>query len=151
MARAIHAMLANPHLAPFELIDRLCQQQDWTLIDHLMVIHKVKTSDHVEGDSWASIVNMAKTLACGYISEHTGSRCVVLVKDGTGAHKPAVREMRVNHPPLPHIEFFKRNLCTTEYTMMKLLADMGVKNKLFLVTGAQGDPSEDELLENLGR
>lgn len=145
--KAIHAMLANPHLAPFELIDRPCQRQDWTLIDHLMVIHKVKKSDYIEDDSQASIVSMARTLACGYISENAGSRSVVLVKDGTGAQKPAVREIRLNRPPVPHIEFCKRNLRAIEYTMMKLLADMGMKNKLFLVTGAKGDSSEDELLE----
>ena len=31
--------------------------------------------------------------------------------------------------------------------MMKLLANMGMKNKLFPVTGVKGDSSEDELLE----
>ena len=51
-------MLANPHLVPFKLIDRPCQRQDWTLIDHLMVIHKVMDSDYIEGDSQASIVSM---------------------------------------------------------------------------------------------
>lgn len=145
--KAIHAMLANPHLAPFELIDRPCQQQDWTLIDHLMIIYKVKESDYIEGDSQASIVSMARTLASVYISENAGSRCVVLVKDGPGAQKPAVREIRLNRAPVPHIEFCKRNLCAIEYTMMKLLADMGMKNKLFLVTGAKGDSSKDKILE----
>ncbi|KAJ7983715.1 hypothetical protein DPEC_G00373700 [Dallia pectoralis] len=57
-------MLANPHLAPFELIYGPRQRQDWTLIDHLMVIHKVKANDYVEGDSQASIVNMANAGAC---------------------------------------------------------------------------------------
>jgi hypothetical protein len=116
-------MLANPHLAPFELIDRLWQQQDWTLIDHLMVIHKVKDSDYIEDDPQASIVSMARTLASCYISET--AQCVVLVKDGVGAQKLAVRESRLNRPPLPHIAFCKRNLCAIEYTMIKLLADKG--------------------------
>ena len=145
--KALHAMLANPHLAPLELIDRPWQKQDWTLIDHLMVIHKVKDSDYIEDDPQASIVSMARTLASCYISENAHSRCVVLVMDGVGAQKPAVREIRLNRPPLPHIAFCKRNLCAIEYTMMKILADMGMKNKLFLVTGAKGASSEDELLE----
>lgn len=145
--KAIHAMFANPHLAPFELIDRPWQKQDWTLIDHLMVIHKVKDTDYIWDDPQTSIVSMARTLASYYIWERTGSQCVVLVKDGAKAPKPAVREMRLNRPPVPHIDFCKRNLCAIEYTMMKLLADMGMKNKLFLVTGAKGDSSGDQLLE----
>lgn len=132
-------MLANPHLAPFELIDRPCLPQDWTLIDHLMVIHKVKESDYIEDDPQGSILSMARTLALCYISENEGSQCVVLVKDGTRAQKPAVRELRLNRTPAPHMEFCMRNLCAIEYTMMKLLADMGMKNKLFLVTGAKGE------------
>lgn len=144
---AIHAMLANPHLAPFEVIDRPCQLQDWTLIDHLIVIHRIKESDYIEDDSQASIVNMARTLARCYIEESGGSRCVVLVKDGTGAQKPAVREIRLSRTLEPHIEFCKRNLCSIEYTMLKLLADMGMKDKVFLVTGAKGDASDEGLLQ----
>ena len=64
---------------------------DWTLI-----IHKVKDSHYIEGDSQASILSMARTLLCGYMSENAGSQCVVLVKDGVGAQKPAVREIRLN-------------------------------------------------------
>ena len=141
--QAFHAMLANPHLAPFEIIDRPCQRQDWTLLDHLMVIHKVKESDYIEGDSHGSILNMARTLACCYVTENAGSRCVVLVKDGAGAPKPAVRETRSKRPPVPHIDFCRRNLPAIEYTMMKLLADMGMANTLFLVTGAKGCSTED--------
>lgn len=150
--KAIHAMFANPHLAPFELVDRPCQQQDWTLIDHLMVIHKVKASDYFEDDPQASIVSMAKALASCYISENTHSRCVVLVKDGVGAQKPAVRETRLARTPISHIAFCKSNLCAIEYTTMRFLADMGMKNKLFLVTGAKGDceePPEGSSVNNL--
>ncbi|KAK2847502.1 hypothetical protein Q5P01_010501 [Channa striata] len=43
--QAIHAMLANPDVAPLE---EPLECQDWILIDHLMVIHKVKESDYVE-------------------------------------------------------------------------------------------------------
>lgn len=145
--KAIHAMLANPDLAPFEVIDRPCEQQDWTLIDHLITIHKVKKSDYIEDDPRASIENIARTLAHGYILENAGSRCVVLVKDGAQAQKPAVREMRLNRIPVPHIDFCQRNLHDIEYTMMKMLADMGMKDKLFLVTGAKGELCEEELLE----
>ncbi|KAF1394416.1 hypothetical protein PFLUV_G00000050 [Perca fluviatilis] len=95
---AIHAMLANPHLAPFELIDRPCLPQDWTLIDHLMVIHKVKESDYIEDDPQGSILSMARTLALCYVSENEGSQCVVLVKDGTRAQKPA-QKAAPSYPP----------------------------------------------------
>ncbi|KAK5609584.1 hypothetical protein CRENBAI_004457 [Crenichthys baileyi] len=36
---AIHAMLANPHIAPFELVKQPSFRQDWCLIDHMMAIH----------------------------------------------------------------------------------------------------------------
>ena len=144
---AIHAMLANPHLAPFELVNKPCEQQTWTLIDHLMVIHKVKAVDYIKDDSEASIVNMARRLACHYKWEDSDSRCVVLVKDGAAAPKPAVIELRQKQVPDPHIKFCRRNLCAIEYTMMKMLADMGMKNKLFLVTGSNGDSVEDDIIE----
>lgn len=142
--KAFHAMLANPHLAPFELIEKSQQLQDWTLIDHLMVIHKVKEIDYFEGDSHKSISSMARRLALDYALETQGSRYVVLVKDGARAHKPAVREMRLNSPVAPHIEFCKSNLRAIEYAMMKLLAIMGLENNLFLVTGAKEDLLKDE-------
>lgn len=141
--RAVHSMLANPHLAPFDLIDKPCEKQDWILMDHLMFIHKVKESDLTQDDPHASIVNMAKTLARVYLSEYDGERCIVLVKDGEGAQKPAVREQRASRPAVPHIDFCKKNLNVIEYNMMKLLSDQGMKNKLFLVTGAKGDSCED--------
>ena len=144
---AIHAMLANPHLAPFELVNKPCEQQTWTLIDHLMVIHKVKADDYIEDDPQASILNMARRLASHYRWEDSGSRCVVLVKDGAAAPKPAVTEIRENQCPGLHIKFCRRNLCAIEYTMMKMLADMGMKNKLFLVTGSNGDTVEDDIIE----
>lgn len=139
-------MLANPRLAPFELIEgRQCQQQDWTLIDHLMVIHRVRESDYVQDDPRVSIRNMARTLAHSYVWEDSTSRFVVLVKDGATSPKPAVRESRLNRAPVPHIEFCKRNLSAIEYATMKLLADVGMKDKLFLVTGAKADYFEHEV------
>ena len=146
---AIHAMLANPHLAPFELVNKPCEEQTWTLIDHLMVIHKVKADDYIEDDPQASIVNMARRLASHYKWEDSGSRCVVLVKDGAAAPKPAVKVIREKQQLnlYPHIKFCRRNLGAIEYTMMKLLADMGMKNKLFLVTGSNGDSVEDDIIE----
>ncbi|KAE8277106.1 hypothetical protein D5F01_LYC23977 [Larimichthys crocea] len=139
-------MLANPRLAPFELIEGMsCQQQDWTLIDHLMVIYRVRESDYVQNDPRVSIRNMARTLAHSYVSEDSTSRVVVLVKDGGKSPKPAVRENRMNRTLAPHIEFCKHNLSAIEYTMMKLLADVGMKEKLFLVTGAKADYFEHEV------
>lgn len=141
--RAMHMMLANPHLAPFVLVSPPEHKQDWILIDHLMVIFKVKPSDYIEDEPKVSIVNMARTLASHYSAENTEAERVVLVKDGQGAQKPAVRDERVRYRPLPHIEFCKRHLSAIEYTMMKLLCDMGMKNKLFLVTGANSGYSDD--------
>ncbi|KAE8287281.1 hypothetical protein D5F01_LYC13319 [Larimichthys crocea] len=139
-------MLANPRPTPFELIEgRSCQQQDWTLIDHLMVIHRVRESDYVQDDPLVSIRNMARTLAHSYASEDSTSRFVVLVKDGGKSPKPAVRESRLNRAPVPHIEFCKHNLNAIEYAAMKLLADVGMKDKLFLVTGAKVDYFEHEV------
>lgn len=140
-------MLANPHLAPFEVVDRPCHQQDWTLIDHLMVIHRITERDYVQGDPHSSITKMARTLVLNYISEIKGSRCVVLVKDGSGAQKPAVREMRLCHTVEPHIEFCRRNLRTIEYTILMLLADMGMKNKVYLVVGSKGNASVSDILD----
>ncbi|KAI4792889.1 hypothetical protein KUCAC02_033084 [Chaenocephalus aceratus] len=131
-------MLANPHLAPFELIQGEFQRQDWTLIDHLMIVHKVWESDYIEGDPLASIASMARTLASGYLWETARSRIVVLVKDGERAPKPAMRDIRDKRPVVPHIDFCMRNLGAVEYTMMKLMADVGMKDKLFLVTGGKG-------------
>lgn len=53
----------------------------------------------------------------------------------------------MNRSPVPHIDFCKSNLCTIEYAMLKLLADMGMKNKLFLVTGVKTDSSKVELIQ----
>lgn len=143
-------MLANPRLAPFELIEEGPRRQwDWTLIDHLVEIHRVKESDYVEDNPRASLLNMARTLASIYLSEDFNSRFVVLVKDGASAPKPAVRESRLIRTPVPHIEFCKRNLREIEYTAMKLLADAGMKDKLFLVTGAEGERSEREVPEEM--
>lgn len=143
-------MLANPRLAPFELIEEGTRQQwDWTLIDHLMQIHRVKESDYVVDDPITSILNMARTLASIYLSEDLNTRFVVLVKDGASAPKPSVRESRLIRTLVPHIEFCKLNLHVVEYTAMKLLADAGMKDKLFLVTGAKGEYLEGKVLDEM--
>ncbi|KAK2811291.1 hypothetical protein Q5P01_000251 [Channa striata] len=56
----------QPDLAP--RLDEPLERQDWILIDHLMVIHKVKESDYVESEP-ATSVNMARTLARNYMPE----------------------------------------------------------------------------------
>ncbi|KAK2847567.1 hypothetical protein Q5P01_010566 [Channa striata] len=130
-------MLANPNLAPFEVLDKPLEHKDWILIDHLMVIHKVKESDYVESEPATSVLNMARTLACNYMPEGPHARSVVLVKDGPGTQKPSVREIRTARVTAPHIEFCKRHPGEIEYAVKKLLADVGMKEKLFLVTGAK--------------
>lgn len=70
---AMHAMLANPDLAPFKVIQRSCQIQDWTLIDHLVNIYKVEERDYVVHEPETSIMRMARRLASGYISEKQGT------------------------------------------------------------------------------
>ncbi|KAK2847547.1 hypothetical protein Q5P01_010546 [Channa striata] len=102
-------MLANPNLAPFEVLDKPLEHKDWILIDHLMVIHKVKESDYVESEPATSVLNMARTLACSYMPEGPHARSVVLVKDGPGTQKPSVREIRTARVTAPHIEFCKRH------------------------------------------
>lgn len=135
--KAIHAMLANPHLAPFEMVDRPTRRQDWIVIDHLMTIYRVKESDLVENEPRVSILNMARTLASCYVLESKFAHGIVLVKDGAKAHKPSVRDTRLKHVHAPHIDFCKRNLCAIEYAMMYILADMGMKDNFFLVVGSK--------------
>ncbi|KAK2847549.1 hypothetical protein Q5P01_010548 [Channa striata] len=118
-------MLANPNLAPFEVLDKPLEHKDWILIDHLMVIHKVKESDYVESEPATSVLNMARTLACNYMPEGPHARSVVLVKDGPGTQKPSVREIRTARVTAPHIEFCKRHPGEIEYAVKKLLADVG--------------------------
>ena len=43
------------------------------------------------------------------------------------------------------LEFCKENIHAIEYNMMKMLSDQGMKNKLFLVTGARANCSEKNL------
>lgn len=85
---AIHTMLANPHLALFELIQRPCQIQYWTLMDHLVNIYKVKKIELSAHELDISIVRMAKTLASCSISENQGMQHLILVKDSSEAQKP---------------------------------------------------------------
>lgn len=134
--RAVHMMLANSNLAPFELVNPPERRQDWVLIDHLMTIFKVKPDDYVEAEHKLSIVNMARTLASRYMPDIRKAKHVVLVKDGHGAQKPAVRDARDKYQPEPHIQFCKDNLLAIEYTMMKLLCDAISDDKFFLITGA---------------
>ncbi|KAK2813528.1 hypothetical protein Q5P01_000770 [Channa striata] len=123
VSRVILTQLQALHLSP---------------IDHLMVIHKVKESDYVESEPATSVLNMARTLARNYMPE--GPRASLrgaLVKDGPGAQKPSVRGIRSARATAPHVEFCKRHLGEIEYATMKLHADVGMKEKLFLVTGAE--------------
>ncbi|KAK7915589.1 hypothetical protein WMY93_011350 [Mugilogobius chulae] len=134
--RAFHAMLANPNLAPIKLIGRPSGYSDWTLIDHLIELYKIKESDYIPSDLQASIDNMARTLANKYLRELEKTQCLVLVKDGTRAHKPAVREKRLSQPLKPHVRFCMLYLPAIEFTMLKLLANAGWNENVFLVTGA---------------
>lgn len=136
---AIHAMLANPQLAPFDVITRPSDAQDWTLVDHLVNLYKVKPEDYVENNPKLSMMQMAKTLARHYLSEVSDTNFLVLVKDGEQAQKPAIRDTRTRRTAAPHVDFCRRYLCAIEYQMLEMLADAGAKDKVALVTGAQGD------------
>lgn len=144
----MHAMLANPDIAPFELIPKPSVKQDWCLIDHLMVIHKIKEADYDRSDSEKSILNMAMTLANIYSTEGLDSECVILVKDGGKAAKPVVRPTREARQEKPHMEFCKRNLNIIEYAMLRILANTDMKNRVFLVTGANAQDYRIDLCQS---
>lgn len=147
--QALHVMLANPHLSPFDVIERPTERYDWMLIDHLIMRFKVKASDYVEGDRLASIENMARTLAEHYNRDRWTSECLILVKDGRGAQKPAVRETRDRYPLAPHLDFCRRNADAIDYLTLKLLRDTNVAKKaVFLVTGRDWGSSRDILCES---
>lgn len=143
--QALHVMLANPHLSPFSVVERPTLRHDWMLVDHLIMRFKVKASDYVERDPRASVLNMARTLAEHYNQERCAAECLILVKDGSGAQKPAVRDNRDRYPLAPHLDFCRRNADAIDYATLKLLCDMGMKNQVFLVTGCEwgrGGPCE---------
>lgn len=134
--QALHVMLANPHLSPFDVIERPTERYDWMLVDHLIMRFKVKASDYVEADRLASIENMARTLAEHYNRDRWTSECLILVKDGRGAQKPSVRETRDRYPLAPHLDICRRNADAIDYLTLKLLRDTNVAKKaVFLVTG----------------
>ncbi|KAK7878271.1 hypothetical protein WMY93_031090 [Mugilogobius chulae] len=122
-------------MAPFDLVE--CSHfHDWILIDHMIMVYRVKESDYINGDTGASVVNMARTMATFYIQEFPRSGFVVLVKDGCSAPKPAVRESRTTRVLGAHVAFCKQNLAAIEYVMMAMLADEGMKDRVCLVTGS---------------
>nr|BBA49167.1 hypothetical protein ORF54-like [Oryzias latipes] len=137
--QALHGMLANPDVSPFKVIEKPSEQQDWILIDHLIVTHTVRESDYRESEPEMSVARMASYFASWYVRERAHGRCVVLVKDGPGAQKPSVREERANRTVPGHLKFCKAHLAEIEYGTMKLLADVGMRDSFFLVTGAVGE------------
>lgn len=140
--QALHVMLANPHLSPFEVIDRPESKCDWMLVDHLITRFRVKETDYVEGDRVRSIWNMARTLADLYIRESWTAECLVLVRDGHGAQKPAVRPIRDRYQPAPHIDFCRRNADAIDYLTLKLLCEANVPQAVFIVTGQEWSCAE---------
>ena len=129
---ALHAILANPILSNLELV-REPAIIEWLLIDHLMVIHKIKFEDLVEGSHDLSIQNMACRLADIYAVEAETSN-MILVKDGPGLQKPYVADTRRAVSSQPHIIFCKNNLDAIESLAVHMLWTRGIC--VFLVVGA---------------
>ncbi|KAK2812292.1 hypothetical protein Q5P01_000047 [Channa striata] len=80
---------------------------------------------------------MARTLAAQLHAGGTSRSLRGARERRPGAQKPSVRGIRSARATAPHVEFCKRHLGEIEYAAMKLLADVGMKEKLFLVTGAE--------------
>lgn len=134
-------MLANPHLSPFDVIERPGVRHDWMLIDHLITRFRVSPEDYVEDDI-ASIRNMARRLACLYAQEMGAAECLVLVRDGRGAQKPAVRSHRDRYPLAPHLDFCRRNADAIDYLMLKFLRDANAFPVVFIVDGQEWSSRE---------
>lgn len=130
--KAIHMMLANPSLSPFDVIVEEIGGHDWALVDHLMMIHKLGQNLYVPDNEELSLRRMACRLAGLYINENIRAKCVVLVKDGCRASKPAVREMRNNRILPPHVTFFKTNLIKIENLMFEQFEVAGQKDRFYL-------------------
>uniref|UniRef100_A0A3B3DQJ5 PiggyBac transposable element-derived protein domain-containing protein n=1 Tax=Oryzias melastigma TaxID=30732 RepID=A0A3B3DQJ5_ORYME len=74
--RALHGMLANPDVAPFEVIDKPDEVQNWVLIDHLMVIHKVRECDYMESDVYPDTFSSKNGEIVWSIAERNELRCL---------------------------------------------------------------------------
>lgn len=133
--QALHVMLANPNLSPFDVIDRPEFKHDWVLVDHLIMRFRVSANDYVENDRATSIWNMARTLAEHYSQERWTGECLIMVRDGHGAQKPAVRHIRDRYQLAPHLDFCRRNADAIDYLTLKILCDANVINAAFIVTG----------------
>lgn len=129
---ALHAILANPMLSNLELVKEP-DVIEWLLIDHLIVIHKIKLEDLVEDEHNLSIQNMALRLADIYAAE-AGTSNMILVKDGPGLQKPYVADARRSASSNPHIVFCKNNLDAIESLAISMLWTRGIP--VFLVVGA---------------
>ena len=129
---ALHAILANPTLSSLDLVEGP-GIIEWLLIDHLIVVHRIRSEDLVEGERELSIRNMALRLANIYTAE-AGTHNMVLVKDGPGLQKPYVADARRRSPTSPHIVFCRDNLEAIESLALSMLWGRGIP--VFLVVGA---------------
>ena len=129
---ALHAILANPMLSSLDLVEGP-GIIEWLLIDHLIVVHRIRPEDLVEGERELSIRNMALRLADIYTAE-AGAHNMVLVKDGPGLQKPYVADARRRAPTSPHIVFCRDNLEAIESLALSVLWGRGIP--VFLVVGA---------------
>lgn len=130
--KAIHMMLANPLLAPFDVIVEEREQHDWVLVDHLMMIYKIRENDYVPDNEDLSLRRMASRLAGLYINENSHAKHVVLVKDGCCAPKPVVRERRNKQVLPPYVKFYKTNLRKIENLMFREFKVSGHKDRFYL-------------------
>lgn len=149
--QALHVMLANPHLSPFDVIDRPASRHDWMLVDHLITRFRVNANDYVEHDRVGSIWNMARTLAEHYSQEKWTTECLIMVRDGPGAQKPAVRHIRDRYQLAPHLHFCRCNADAIDYLTLKLLCDANVLKAAYIVTGREWSQSETDDESDCGR
>lgn len=133
---ALHVMLANGRVAPFYIREPPLDQIRWTIIDHLITIYKIKESDYVEEQPVYSINNMAIRLCNIYAHECERTRYLVLVRDGSGAKKPAVYRQRKSQPTARHIIFYKQHALLIEYAVLRMLYERGFGDRVFFITGA---------------
>lgn len=134
--KAFHVMLANGRVAPFYIRGPPVYDMNWTIVDHLITIYKIKESDYVEDQPLCSVTNMAARLRDIYADECTRTRYLVLVRDGHGSKKPAVCKQRESQPVPRHIVFYKQHAALIEYAVLHMLYDIGFGDCVFFVTGA---------------
>lgn len=139
--QALHVMLANPHLSPLELVDMPTEKQDGLLVDHPIIRYRVTATNYEEGNDIESIYKMATTLADVYARDQSVAHYLVMVVDGRGSQKPAVREIRNKYQPPPHIEFCRRYSDNIDLLTLKMLQQRNIFKGVYIVNGRKWTPA----------